>query len=356
MTAGELRALVPHIRRWGRELGFQQLGIADIDLSKAEARLFQWLQQGYQGDMHFLHKHGTKRSRPAELVPGTMRVLCVRMDYLPESQAQSWQQLRDPRGAFIARYALGRDYHRLMRRRLQQLAQRMEAQIGPFGYRAFVDSAPVLEKPLAQQAGLGWMGKHTNLIHPRAGSWFFLGELYVDLPLPPDPPQSNHCGRCQACLDACPTGAILAPYVLDARRCIAYLTIEWKGSIPEDLRPKLGNRIYGCDDCQLVCPWNRFAQRTQEPDFLPRQGLDRAVLLHLFRWTEEEFLRRTEGSPLRRLGHVAWLRNLAVALGNAPPSAQIRAALREKQHHECELVREHVAWALARQMRKSCVR
>ncbi len=356
MTADELRALVPQIRRWARALGFQQLGIADIDLSEAEARLFQWLQRGYQGEMHFLQKHGTKRSRPAELVPGTLRVLCVRMDYLPESQEQSRQQLEDPQSAFIARYALGRDYHRLMRRRLQQLAQRMEARIGPFRYRAFVDSAPVLEKPLAQQAGLGWMGKHTNLIHPRAGSWFFLGELYVDLPLPPDPPQSNHCGRCQACLDACPTGAILEPYVLDARRCIAYLTIEWKGSIPEDLRPKLGNRIYGCDDCQLVCPWNRFAQRTQEPDFLPRQGLDRASLLQLFRWTKAEFLRRTEGSPLRRLGYTAWLRNLAVALGNAPPSARIRAALREKQHHESELVREHVTWALAHQARKSCAR
>jgi epoxyqueuosine reductase len=339
-------ALSRTIKAWGAELGFQQIGIADCDLSTAERRLTDWLGQGMHGDMEWLQRHGTKRTRPAELVPGTLSVISARMDYLPEYQSEVARALDDPARAFVSRYALGRDYHKVLRQRLKRLAQRIEAQIGPFGYRVFVDSAPVMEKPLAQKAGLGWIGKHTNLINAKAGSWFFLGELYCDLPLPPDPPAEDHCGRCKACIDICPTDAIIAPYVLDARLCISYLTIEHAGPIPEPLRARIGNRIYGCDDCQLVCPWNRFARRTEETDLLPRGGLDTATLIELFGWDEPTFLKRTEGSAIRRLGHERWLRNIAVALGNAAPSDAVLSALAARAEHPSDLVREHVRWAL----------
>ena len=355
-SAGDLTALAQRIKDWGRELGFQQVGIATIDLAEDEARLLAWLDQGRQGEMDYMARHGVKRARPAELVPGTLRVVSARMDYLPEVQSRIRERLADPASAFVSRYALGRDYHKILRNRLQHLAERIAAEIGPFGHRAFVDSAPVLEKALAQKAGLGWIGKHTNLIDTRAGSWFFLGELFVDLPLPPDRPAINHCGRCRACLDACPTGAILAPYELDARLCISYLTIELKGPIPEPLRPLIGNRVYGCDDCLLACPWNRFARLVHEPDFQPRQGLEASTLIALFSWDEAEFLTRAEGSAIRRVGHLRWLRNLAVALGNAPSSPAAIAALAARSDHASELVREHVAWALARQRRSRCSR
>ncbi len=311
--------LAARIKTWGQELGFQQVGITDTDLGAAEARLRDWLAEGRHGTMEYMARHGLKRSRPADLVPGTIRVISVRMDYLPESQGVMQTRLEDPQGAFISRYALGRDYHKVLRHRLQRLAERILAEIGPFGYRVFVDSAPVLEKPLAAKAGLGWIGKHTNLIHPKAGSWFFLGEIYTDLALPIDTPMADHCGRCRACIEVCPTRAIVAPYELDARLCISYLTIEHAGSIPEELRPLIGNRIYGCDDCQLVCPWNRFARLGAEPDFQARHGLDTVSLIEVFAWDEATFLDRTQGSAIRRIGHIRWLRNIAVALGNAPP-------------------------------------
>lgn len=343
-------ALALRLKAWGREFGFQQVGIADTDLGLAEERLTTWLRHHRHGDMDYLAHHGTKRSRPTELLPGTLRVISVRMDYLPEARERAWATLGDPTAAYVSRCALGRDYHKVLRRRLRRLAERIRGEIGDFGYRIFVDSAPVLEKPLAEKAGLGWTGKHTILINAKAGSWFFLGELYTNLPLPPDPPASDHCGTCHACMDVCPTRAIVAPYVLDARRCISYLTIELKGSIPLALRPLIGNRIYGCDDCQLVCPWNRFARPCAEPDFGPRQGFDRAPLLEqLFSWSEPEFLKRAEGSAIRRIGHCAWLRNLAVALGNGPASTAVTAALRAHLGHPNPLVREHVAWALRRQ-------
>lgn len=343
------RELASLIKGWGLALGFQQIGIASLDLSEAEAHLERWLAQGYQGEMSYMARHGRKRSRPAELLPGTGSVISARLEYLPEVPSLTWQRLGDPRTGFISRYALGRDYHRVLHQRLRQLARQISERVGDFGYRAFVDSAPVMEKPLAQRAGLGWIGKHTNLINRSAGSWFFLGELYTDLPLPPDVPARDHCGRCRACLVACPTGAILAPYQLDARRCISYLTIELRGPIPVGLRPLIGNRIFGCDDCQLVCPWNRFAQLSREADFQPRHGLDQTALTALFAWSEGEFLRRTEGSAIRRVGYLGWLRNLAVALGNAPPDPAVTAALLHHQGHPSELVREHVAWALGRQ-------
>ena len=348
----DAQALTTYIRRWGEELGFQQVAIAGTDLSEAEAHLQQWLQAGYHGGMDYMARHGSKRSRPAELEPGTISVISVRMDYLPQTGIDPWQVLGSDELGYISRYALGRDYHKLMRKRLQLLAQRIAEHIGDFGYRVFVDSAPVLEKPLAQKAGLGWVGKHSNILNRSAGSWFFLGELYTDLPLPADQAVSNHCGNCSACIDICPTAAIVEPYVVDARRCISYLTIEHKGSIPEELRPLLGNRIYGCDDCQLVCPWNRFAQWSNEVDFLPRHGLESPRLAELFLWSEEQFLRTTEGSAIRRIGHEAWLRNIAVALGNAvgdtPDNAEIIAALRQRLNHPSSLVQEHVRWALAR--------
>lgn len=348
--------LARQIKIWGRELGFQQIGIAGCDLSGAESYLRGWLARGWHGEMDYMARHGTKRSRPGALLPGTLRVICARMDYLPESLQDTKTACDHPIQAVISRYALGRDYHKVLRTRLKQLAQRIEAEIGPYLWRPFVDSAPVMEKPLAQAAGLGWIGKHTNLIHPRAGSWFFLGELYVDLPLPVDQPLPSHCGHCRACLDVCPTGAIVAPYEVDARRCISYLTIELAGAIPEPLRALIGNRIYGCDDCQLVCPWNRFARLTTELDFQPREGLDRASLIALFGWEEGEFLQRTQGSALRRIGHERWLRNIAVALGNAAPDATVVQALVARLQHPSALVREHVQWALAHQAPLFCIR
>lgn len=339
--------LAPKIKKWGQELGFQQVGITGIRLDQEEVRLMDWLERGWHGSMTYMARHGRRRSRPAELVPGTCRVISVRMDYWPNNATDSWQVLNNPACAYLSRYALGRDYHKVLRQRLQRLADRITDHAGPFGYRAFSDSAPVLEKALAQNAGLGWIGKHTNLIQEQAGSWFFLGELYTNLPLPVDTPGKNHCGTCQACIEACPTGAIVAPYQLDARLCISYLTIELRGSIPESLRPLMGNRIYGCDDCQLVCPWNRFAQPTDEADFQPRHGLDSAELITLFQWNEAEFYRNAEGSAIRRIGYECWLRNIAVALGNAPSDPAVVAVLTERRHHRSSLVREHVEWALS---------
>lgn len=342
----DLLALTASIREWAAQLGFQQVGITDIDLTEDALCLDAYLAAGYHGEMEYMASHGTMRSRPDELVPGTLRVISVRMDYLPED-TQMAQMLAQPEQAYVSRYALGRDYHKLIRKRLQQLAEKISQEIGPFGHRAFVDSAPVLEKPLARKAGLGWVGKNTLILNRKAGSWFFLGELLVDLPLPIDQPNDrDHCGKCTACLQVCPTQAFVGDRVLDARRCISYLTIELKGAIPEDLRPLIGNRVFGCDDCQLVCPWNRFAKPTQEDDFQPRHRLDNSSLVELFMWTEDEFLARTLGSPIRRTGYERWLRNLAVGLGNAPSTIQVLEALKARLEHPSELVREHVRWAL----------
>ena len=338
--------LADRIRAWGLELGFQQLGFSDVDLTNHETHLNNWLSNGFHGDMHYMQRHGTRRSRPQELEPGTLRVISVRMDYLPGTAADIETLLEEPTTGVVSRYALGRDYHKLMRKRLQKLAKQIEAHSGPFGYRVFVDSAPVLEKALAEKAGLGWIGKHSNLINQQAGSWFFLGEIYTDLPLPTDKPATEHCGACTRCIDICPTRAIVAPFTVDARRCISYLTIELRGSIPEEFRPLMGNRIYGCDDCQLVCPWNRFAKPTAEPDFEPRQGLDAPQLIELFGWNKEQFLRRTEGSAIRRIGFECWLRNIAVALGNAPTTDDVIKALESRLQNDSEMVREHVEWAL----------
>lgn len=336
-------ALKERIRDWGRELGFTAVGVAGIDLGPAEDGLNHWLAAGCHGTMDYMAAHGTKRARPAELVPGTRSIISCRMDYLQDGRPAD----AEVSTAVISRYALGRDYHKVLRHRLQALADRITAETGPCACRAFTDSAPVMEVALAQNAGLGWRGKHTLLLS-QTGSWFFLGELYCDLPLPPDAPIETHCGTCTACLDSCPTGAFLAPYRLDARRCISYLTIELKGSIPEDLRPLIGNRVYGCDDCQVVCPWNRFAPLTQETDFAPRQGLDQATLVDLFAWSEADFNDRLAGSPIRRIGYERWLRNLAVGLGNAAPSPAAHAALQARADHPSALVREHVGWALQR--------
>ncbi len=336
------------IKRWGKELGFQQLGVSGTNLDRAEQRLEAWLDGDYHGEMEFMSRHGRKRSRPEELVPGTRRILSARMDY-PAAGESAQQVLDNPELAYVSRYALGRDYHKLMRNRLQKLASHIEREVGPFGYRAFVDSAPVLEKPIAQIAGLGWVGKHSNLVSRRAGCWFFLGELYTDLPLPVDEPETDHCGSCTDCIEICPTRAIVAPYVVDARLCISYLSIELHGEIPMDLRPLMGNRIYGCDDCLMACPWNRFAGGGREKDFLPRNGLDTPALTDLFRWTENEFLSRLEGSPIRRIGHDRWLRNIAVALGNTPSDGQIIEALKRRSNHPSGIIREHVDWALERQ-------
>jgi epoxyqueuosine reductase len=346
----KMTRLATQIKVWGQELGFQQVGITDTDLSKAETHLDNWLTKGFHGTMDYMQRHGHKRSRPELLHPNTSRIISVRMDYLPEPDKAMWRELENPLTAYIARYALGRDYHKLMRTRLQKLADLIQTEIGNFGYRAFVDSAPVLEKALAEKAGLGWIGKHTNLINRKAGSWFFLGELYTDLPLPVDNPATAHCGVCSACLDICPTQAIVGPYQVDARRCVSYLTIELHGSIPEPLRPLIGNRIYGCDDCQLICPWNRFANLTDEKDFSPRHRLNTPELLEVFSWTEQEFLSKTEGSAIRRIGHDRWLRNIAVALGNAPKSDAIIEALKSKLLYPSELVQEHVKWALDQQI------
>jgi epoxyqueuosine reductase len=348
MAAIDYLALAGEIRQWARELGFQQTGIADAQgRTDDAAHLDAWLAAGMHGEMDYMARHGEKRTQPDALVPGTRRVISLRMDYGGD-EAEAWATLEDPQRAYVARYALGRDYHKLIRGRLQKLADRIAGRVGPFGYRAFVDSAPVLERAIARDAGLGWIAKNSCVINRGAGSWFFLGELFTDLPLPLDEPASAHCGTCTRCIDICPTGAIVAPGRVDARRCISYLTIELKGAIPEELRAPMGNRIFGCDDCQLVCPWNKFAQRHDEPDFRARNELDKATLVDLFAWSEEEFLRRTEGSAIRRTGYEGWLRNIAVALGNAPPNAGIRAALQARAEHPSPIVREHVAWALAR--------
>jgi epoxyqueuosine reductase len=345
----DLSRLAQQIKQWGRELGFAAVGIADCDLGAAEAGLQEWLDRGFHGEMDYMAVHGTKRSRPGELVPGTLRIISARIDYFPPASADPHAVLNDAEAAYVSRYALGRDYHKVLRNRLQSLAERISAEIGEHHFRVFTDSAPVLEVALAAKTGLGWRGKHTLLLNRQHGSWFFLGEIYTDLPLPVDAPEAGHCGTCQACLDVCPTQAIVAPYTLDARRCISYLTIELKGSIPLELRPLIGNRIYGCDDCQLVCPWNRFAQTSALPDFEVRNGLDSARLVDLFGWSETEFNERLAGSPIRRIGHERWLRNIAVALGNAPASPDIQAALNARWDHPSGLVREHVAWALERQ-------
>lgn len=334
---------------WASELGFQQIGITGIELSEDEAHLLNWLQAGHHGSMDYMERHGSKRSRPAELVAGTVRVISVRMDYQPAEARDSWDVLGDAESGYVARYALGCDYHKLMRNRLQKLADRLADEVGPFGYRAFVDSAPVLERALARNAGIGWIGKHTCVINRNAGSWFLLGELYTDLELPVDAPASNHCGSCRRCIDVCPTQAIIGPYQVDARRCISYLTIELRDAIPVELRRAMGNRIFGCDDCQLVCPWNKFARPSTEVDFKPRHGLDGLALIELFAWSESEFLKRTEGSPIRRAGYQGWLRNIAVALGNAPPTPATLQALRRRLDDPSELVREHVIWALNEQ-------
>ncbi len=348
--AADLGALAARIKAWGRELGFEQVGIADVDLSDAEPRLLQWLARGYHGEMDYMAAHGTRRSRPAELVPGTVRAICARMNYWPAASRPAERVLNDARAGYVARYALGRDYHKVLRNRLQALAERIAAEIGAFGYRVFTDSAPVMEVELASRSGLGWRGKHTLLLNRGAGSWFFLGEIYTDLPLPADAPQPEHCGNCRRCIDVCPTRAIVAPYQLDARRCISYLTIEHKSAIPEELRPFVGNRIYGCDDCQLICPWNRFAGTAAVPDFEVRNGLDGARLAALFAWTQEQFEQRLQGSAIRRIGHERWLRNIAVALGNAPTTPEVLAALRGRADDASALVREHVAWALSRHL------
>ena len=346
LSSSELSQLATLIKQQGAQLGFQQVGIADTDLSAAETHLLQWLEQGFHGEMDYMQRHGTKRSRPAELVPGTLRIISVRMDYFPPDSENEWAIIGNDQAGYISRYALGRDYHKLMRKRLQQLAQYIEGEIGPFGYRAFVDSAPVLEKAIAQKAGLGWIGKHSNLLNRNAGSWFFLGEIYTNLALPADSPLSDHCGTCQACIDCCPTKAITGPRQVDARRCISYLTIELKGTIPIEFRPLIGNRIYGCDDCQLVCPWNRFSHRSTLADFSIRQNLDNPVLIDLFSWTEAAFLSRMEGSAIRRIGYQSWLRNIAIALGNATTTPEIIAALTKRANDPSPLVAEHVQWAL----------
>jgi epoxyqueuosine reductase len=342
----DMSALKRDIIAWCTELGFQKTGVADIDLQQAEGRLSDWLQSNFHGSMDYMERHGSKRSRPEELVPDTLRVISVRMDYLPQDQASAKRLLDDGASAYISRYALGRDYHKVLRGRLRSLARQIQENIGEFGYRVFVDSAPVLEKALAEKARLGWIGKHTNVIDRESGSWFFLGELYTDLPLPVDSPEQSHCGTCTACIDICPTKAIVAPYSLDARRCISYLTIENKQAIPVEFRKDIGNRIYGCDDCQLYCPWNKFAKPTAEKDFAPRHGLETAQLVDLFLWTEETWLEKTEGSAIRRLGFERWLRNLAVALGNATTTAAVVAALITRQGDESPMVAEHVEWAL----------
>jgi epoxyqueuosine reductase len=340
-------ALAARIKEWGVELGFRAVGIADADLSAAEPQLSEWLGMGWHGEMDYMARHAALRACPAQLVPGTLRVICCRMDY-SASLEDEWPALDDGRRAYVARYARGRDYHKVLRGRLQKLCDRIESEVGPFPHRAFSDSAPVMEVELASRTGIGWRGKHTLLLSREAGSWFFLGEIYAGLPLPPDAPAADHCGTCTKCIDVCPSRAIRGPYRLDARRCISYLTIEHRSAIPEELRPLIGNRVYGCDDCQLVCPWNRFASVSPEPAFRVRNGLDAASLVELFGWSEREFGERMAGSPIRRIGYERWLRNLAVGLGNAPGSSEVIAALRARASHPSALVREHVRWALER--------
>lgn len=345
-TVHDYPALARQIKQWGQELGFEDTRITDTRLDAAEQYLQRWLKLKRHGEMAYMSRHGTRRTRPGQLVPGTLRIIVVRMDYLPEKHSGLTSALARSRIGYISRYALGRDYHKVMRKRLQQLANRIESCIGTFGYRAFVDSAPVMEKALAEKAGMGWIGKHTNVINSGAGSWFFLGELYTDLPLPVDAQASNHCGSCRACIDVCPTQAIVGPYELDARRCISYLTIELRGSIPLDLRPLIGNRIYGCDDCQLFCPWNRFATIGKQTEFAPRPSLKDRELVDLVGWSEQEYLKQSAGSAIRRIGYACWLRNIAVALGNADSSPDVTAALERLSKNDSPLVREHAAWGL----------
>jgi len=347
-AALDLEATKTELKVLARAHGFDALGVAHIELESDERHLMEWLAAGFHGEMHYMQRHGAKRSRPQELAPGTVRCISVRMNYWPEDARSAEQVLEEPTLGYVSRYALGRDYHKLMRRSLARLADALAARIGAFGYRVCVDSAPLLEKALARNAGLGWIGAHTNLIARDAGSFFFLGEILTDLPLPVDAPAAAHCGSCSACIPVCPTRAIIAPQQLDARRCISYLTIEHPGSIPEALRPHLGNRIYGCDDCQLVCPWNKFAQTASHPDFKVRHALDAARLTDLFAWTAAEFDMRMRGSAIYRIGYERWSRNIAVALGNAPRSAEVTAALNARRADASGLVREHVAWALAR--------
>ena len=337
------------LNQWAQELGFEKLGITDIDLSETETYFSDWLKQKFHGDMEWMERHGTKRTRPAELVPKTISIISVRMNYRPPQTHDPVMVLNHPELAYISRYALGRDYHKMMRKRLQKLANRISEALptDQMQYRVFVDSAPVMEKPIAAKAGLGWQAKHTNILSQDAGSWFFLGEIYTNLPLASSLEEKNHCGSCTACIDICPTQAIIKPYVLDARRCISYLTIEHKGAIPVEFRQAIGNRIYGCDDCQLVCPWNRFSQDATSSDFAIRNNLDAPHLLSLFSWTEEEFLKKMEGSPIRRMGHERWQRNIVVALGNAPKSTEIKKALSQKRSTSTEMVKEHIDWALS---------
>ena len=342
----DLQQLAHHIKSRAKALGFQGVGISNTALDEAETHLVNWLDAGYQGDMEYMQRHGTKRSRPGELEPGTVSVISPPFNYWPESDQHCQTILDNPEQAYISRYALGRDYHKVIRKRLQTLANEIQQEIGEFGYRVFTDSAPVLEKALGEKAGLGWIGKHTNLITEHTGSWFFIGEIYTDLPLPVDATAKNHCGTCQACIDACPTQAIVAPYKLDARLCISYLTIELRGSIPIELRSRIGNRIYGCDDCQIVCPWNRFTTQTQETDFLARNHLDDISLLELFTWSQQEFLEKTQGSAIRRIGYECWLRNIAVALGNAPTNENVISALKSRLADSSTMVKEHIEWAI----------
>lgn len=341
-------ALAADIKRWGYELGFAEIGICDTDLSHTEAEHQAWINKGFHGDMDYMAKHGTKRTRPEELVTGTVRVISVRLDYLPPKASDSWQIMKNGEKAFISRYALGRDYHKVLRNKLQKLCSKISDNVPGFEYRVFTDSAPVLEVALSEKAGLGWRGKHTLLINKDRGSWFFLGEIYTNLPLPIDQKATNHCGSCTACIDICPTKAITAPYEVDARRCISYLTIELKGSIPLEFRPLIGNRVYGCDDCQLVCPWNKFAETTQEPDFHVRHGLDDIDLAECFGWSEAEFHEKMAGSAIYRIGYIQWLRNIAVGLGNAPSSPAVINALKSREADSNDLLREHVKWALQR--------
>ena len=352
-STASLGELASSIREWARELGFQQVGIAGVDIAADEERLMRWLERGRHGAMDYMQRHGRRRARPQELIPGTLRVIAARMDYLPPQARDADEVLADPELGYVSRYALGRDYHKVLRGRLAQLAEKIRAHSASRSHRVFVDSGPILEKAFARDAGLGWIGKHTNLLHRHAGSWFFLGEILTDLPLPVDAPATNHCGTCHACIDVCPTGAIVAPYELDATRCISYLTIELRSAIPEVFRKAIGNRIYGCDDCQLVCPWNKFARFSHERDFTPRHALDEARLVELFAWSEEEFLLRTEGSAIRRIGYECWLRNIAVALGNAPTSEAVVQALAARREHPSALVREHVDWALEQHRKMS---
>ncbi len=345
MTQIDFNQFAADIKAWGNELGFQEISITDVDLSEHEPHLKAWIAKNYHGAMSYMAENHDKRCHPEQLVPGTIRVICARMDYAIDSQ-DSLASMDNTGKAYVSRYARGRDYHKLIRKRLQKLATRIKEEAGPFGYRAFVDSAPVLERALAEKSGIGWIGKNTMLINKKAGSWFFLGELFTDLPLPVDAPVSDHCGTCTACLDVCPTNAFVAPNQLDATRCISYLTIELRSAIPVEFRKPMGNRIFGCDDCQLVCPWNKFLKHSDEKDFTPRHGLDDAQLVDLFAWSERDFLNRTEGSAIRRIGYDCWLRNIAIALGNAPTSKEIIAALNSRLNNVSEMVNEHITWAL----------